>query len=526
MSDLEFEKAPAGGLAIVADEIFNSLAAHFPVCMSSDEFHFFPQFKSEGHDWSSWDDFSPDGVADIARRIVSWRKTLCAAPQEQPAGELAVEIAVLDRILSTLLEQLQKVQPHRFQPTFCLTVAAVGIAEAVQSGRQQLDRRLQGLPRFLDQVLIDTPGIPNLFAQLGHEMIIKLRDWLTGLSKISNGTGPALAALDRLQSRLNRTEKKENFQLPPDLYAVIAKDHIGCGMSLRETREELQKEIDETEEILTREALAASPRATWPEVIARLPRPATGPEGLIGLYREAIEQLGAHCADMRFLPRALLTSCPVEVTPVPEYLTPVRSAAAYSMPPGHPPAGGTFYITEAGDAQEAPLDFRLLAAHETFPGHHLLDLSRWSLTRTIRRHIELPIFYEGWASFSEEILFDTRFFSGATDRMLMAKRRYWRAIRGMTDLDLHSGKRSLTEAIDFLKEAGMTRQAAAAMARRYALKPGYQLCYTIGRRKFKDLYGRFLDSGQTTTDFVTSVLSVGEIGFDHLLQSIMNKAVE
>ena len=68
MSDLEFEKAPAGGLAIVADEIFNSLAAHFPVCMSSDEFHFFPQFKSEGHDWSSWDDFSPDGVAGAHRR--------------------------------------------------------------------------------------------------------------------------------------------------------------------------------------------------------------------------------------------------------------------------------------------------------------------------------------------------------------------------------------------------------------------------------------------------------------------------
>ena len=150
-------------------------------------------------------------------------------------------------------------------------------------------------------------------------------------------------------------------------------------------------------------------------------------------------------------------------------------------------------------------------------------MSRWGLERPIRRHIEFPIFYEGWASFSEEILFDTGYFATPTDRILMAKRRYWRAVRGMTDLDLHSGKRTLTEASADLTRAGMSPKTAEAMVRRYALKPGYQLCYTMGRRKFKTLYQRFLRTGATVENFVRSVLAEGEIDFGDLARVLLPK---
>jgi uncharacterized protein (DUF885 family) len=199
-------------------------------------------------------------------------------------------------------------------------------------------------------------------------------------------------------------------------------------------------------------------------------------------------------------------------------MRPVRSNAAYSMPPVHPPRGGTFFILQTGRTAPIPADYQLLAAHETFPGHHLLDTCRWGHERPVRRHIEFPIFYEGWASFAEELMFETRFFSGPVNRLLMAKRRFWRALRGRADFDIHMHRRTLDEAAAFLSSQGMAPRRAMAMVRRYSLKPGYQLAYTIGRRRFWRLYDNFNPQEKNPVGFARRVLAQGEIGFNHLEQ--------
>jgi uncharacterized protein (DUF885 family) len=170
-----------------------------------------------------------------------------------------------------------------------------------------------------------------------------------------------------------------------------------------------------------------------------------------------------------------------------------------------------------------PRDMMLLAAHETYPGHHLLDTRRWGHPRPLRRCLEFPLFYEGWASFGEEILFDTGFFSGPANRLLSAKRRFWRAHRGRADLNIHSGQWRLAEAALALSATGLVnRDEAWAMVRRYALKPGYQLSYTMGRRKFRQLYTACLDSGRTPARFVRDAVSHGEISFDHLAELLLS----
>ena len=197
-------------------------------------------------------------------------------------------------------------------------------------------------------------------------------------------------------------------------------------------------------------------------------------------------------------------------------MRPVRSHAAYSMPPEHPPRGGIFYILDTGAGTRMPADYRLLAAHETFPGHHLLDTCRWGHARPVRRHIEFPLFYEGWASFADELLFDTGFFSGPADHLLMAKRRFWRAMRGQVDFDIHTRRSSLDEAAAFLCKAGMRRRHAQPMVRRYCLKPGYQLAYTVGRCRFRRLYDTYRQPAGDPDAFARRVLAQGEIGFQHL----------
>jgi uncharacterized protein (DUF885 family) len=115
-------------------------------------------------------------------------------------------------------------------------------------------------------------------------------------------------------------------------------------------------------------------------------------------------------------------------------------------------------------------------------------------------------------------MFETRFFSGPVNRMLMAKRRFWRAMRGQVDFDIHMGRRTLDEAAAFLIFQGMAPRRATAMVRRYCLKPGYQLAYTMGRRRFRHLYDTFTPEEPNPVAFARRVLAQGEIGFNHLEQ--------
>jgi hypothetical protein len=84
--------------------------------------------------------------------------------------------------------------------------------------------------------------------------------------------------------------------------------------------------------------------------------------------------------------------------------------------------------------------------------------------------------------------------------MLMAKRRFWRAVRGRSiSTSTCAGERS-TKPPRFLLQ-GMDRGRAMAMVRRYSLKPGYQLAYTMGRRRFRRLYDEPVSTGKGSGRF-------------------------
>lgn len=89
-------------------------------------------------------------------------------------------------------------------------------------------------------------------------------------------------------------------------------------------------------------------------------------------------------------------------------------------------------------------------------------------------------------------------------------------MRGRVDLEIHTRRRTLEQAADLLSDSGMDHAQARAMVRRYILKPGYQLAYTIGRRKFKNLFDEFKHKGKGAPAFARLVHAQGEIAFDAL----------
>jgi uncharacterized protein (DUF885 family) len=163
----------------------------------------------------------------------------------------------------------------------------------------------------------------------------------------------------------------------------------------------------------------------------------------------------------------------------------------------------------------------MTAAHEAWPGHHLLDSCRWNLERPLRRPIESPLFYEGWACLAEEVMARTGYFDGPWDRFLLAKRRAERAARGLVDLGLQSGRMTTVQAQELLLRVGYRPEVARSVVPKYLLRPGYQLCYTLGLKQGLDLLDRY---GRDDIGlFARTVLVQGEIGFERIGQIISGK---
>lgn len=503
-------------ITALAETIFNRLARQFPVCMGSDEFHFFPQVCAAAEYASGWDDFSPGALQTLDQEMATWLRDIEDLTAQPLAWDDRVDVETLRDILHTLREQLTDVGWHRTQPTWYLTILGIGLAEATTEKPGHLATRLETLPRFLDQARGNLKRMPHLFRDLGCDMIQGLLPWLPTLPADPRLRARASEALEAFRHTLESTPTTQDCLLERDLYERMARHHMGCRQATDDIARELKDEIQETRSLLEALSHGIAPGATWQNVIAGLPPVPLPPAGVGALYQATIADLADHCAAQGLTTPAFLKRCPVNVTPIPDYMRPVRSNAAYSMPAGYPPKGGIFYIMENRSETTVPADYRLLTAHETFPGHHLLDSRRWEQRRPVRRHVEFPLFYEGWASFSEELLFDTGYFHSLTDRLLMAKRRFWRAMRGRIDLEIHTRRRSMDQAAALLVECGLPTRQATTMVKRYALKPGYQLAYTMGRRQFRRLFERDIKSPGAPAAFARRILAQGEIGFHHL----------
>ena len=517
---------PDQAIAAVAQNFFTTLSQRMPVCLSSDEFHYFPQVSPSQHSLQHWDDFSPAAVSatiadcrcclkQLSRIEAQLKRQAVPQPVPSPPAAAMIDIHQLEWMATIISEQLRVVGCHTTQATFYLTIAGIGLAQAYEAGTESWHNRLKGLPGFLAGARANLRQVPRLFRDQGLKMAATLERWLARLP-FSADLAPsllpnALTAVQQFQAHLQSLATTEAFRLDPGLYAHVAHSHLGSGLDPDAMHTALADELKATEDILRHEAERLAPGCSWQDTVRRMTPVHSADCDPYELYRNVIRSLEAHCLEQGWIAPDQAAAAPVRVAPVPDYLVPIRSAAAYSMAPGHPPTGGTFYLMP-GDLDTRPgADMHLLCAHETYPGHHLLDTARWQLPRTLRRHLEFPLIYEGWASFAEELLFDTAFCTGARDRLLMAKRRYYRALRGKVDLMLNRGTWSRAQAAGILVQAGYTAKTAAGMVTRYALKPGYQLCYTLGRQYFRKLKQLWTRKGGTLADFCRLVLSEGEI---------------
>jgi uncharacterized protein (DUF885 family) len=249
----------------------------------------------------------------------------------------------------------------------------------------------------------------------------------------------------------------------------------------------------------------------------------------VSLYREEVKRLETFFGRQGMLPMPPGGS--VRVEPTPAYLQPIRATASYSAPPflDDRVREGCFFVQvydDQGPSEEGRRrlesvhrEYRYLTAHETCPGHHLLDWSRLCRPDPIRRWIESALFYEGWACYAEQLVDEFGYDPDPRQHLIRIKRDLWRAVRGRLDLELHIGTISLEQGAERLEALGYAPQDAEKQARRITLTPGYQLCYTLGKHGLLDLRRRHVPP-LSLEDFHALVLGSGQGPFSCLEQAL------
>jgi uncharacterized protein (DUF885 family) len=166
-----------------------------------------------------------------------------------------------------------------------------------------------------------------------------------------------------------------------------------------------------------------------------------------------------------------------------------RDSSGFYFIPTYSPDSKNFYIRAA---IEEP---RPILGHEGIPGHFLQISIANHLTDEIRRHHQDGVMVEGWALYTEEMLLRRGFYppGSAAEGQILRLCRY-RAARIGVDVNLHTGRWTFEQAVEYFMEAGgLDREAATGEAGGAATDPTQKMTYITGKWEIMRLLGKYRD---------------------------------
>jgi hypothetical protein len=288
-----------------------------------------------------------------------------------------------------------------------------------------------------------------------------------------------LEAWERYKKELLYLPTRNSFAIGEEGLKKILAISLGYAKSPKEIRETAQCIYQETREKIRALAGKIDSRKTWNRIIYEGLPSVSSPKEVMQLFQREVENLR-----LFFYTQDIITfpfGEKLTVLQTPSFLQSLRATASYKAPlTGNTRGHGIFYITPGKeDLELISAHCPYLSAHETYPGHHILDHLRIHHSNPIRRQIESPLFYEGWSCYAEQLLDELGYIQDPRRQLIGLKRQLWRNLRATLDVELQIGKITLTQGAKKIEILGYSSKRAQRQIRRFALTPGYQLCYAI-----------------------------------------------
>lgn len=210
------------------------------------------------------------------------------------------------------------------------------------------------------------------------------------------------------------------------------------------------------------------------------------------------------------------------VTPIPDYEAPFTTIAYYDEPHADGSKPGEYFVNTYAPETRPRYEARVLAYHESIPGHHLQIAIAQELEAVpaFRRYGGQTVFVEGWGLYSERLSDEMGLYPEDLDRMGVLSFDAWRAGRLVVDTGIHAMGWSRQQAVDYLvAHTALATNNIDNEVDRYITTPGQALAYKIGQLEFLALRERAkaaLGEGFRLADFHDVVLSGGALSIPRL----------
>jgi len=521
----------------LARRYFNYLAGCFPVMCASDEFHFLPRAQAAAEHYDRLDNLEGSAIDGCVGQLRSFKKELDLLIAGERDLENRIDLDLLKANAAGILIEMEQNKSWQHNPLMYLKIVFIGIDHALNKPtvdtKEKIHRtlkRISAVPRLLSQAIDNIDGIPETYHRAarvmlhdGKQYFIQAVDgYCEEYSNFSKAFQKALAALNNFDKYLDASPPVDDHRFAAPSLEASLKDHFLSVLSLDEV---FKIAVDEWEENLKQVNSLQSkidPHKSWQNLYHDF-CPNIKETDTISLYRRETERLRLFFRDHGFREEDLFAS--LEIAPTPYYLKSVRGTASFAAAfSSDAREKSYFYITTGFQKTQSGVhendllikrlhrEYKFLTAHETIPGHHLLDSIRRKLENPVRSQIESPLFYEGWAYYTESLLTEQGYVKNPMEHLIDYKRRLWRSARCQIDVGLHAGFLTFADAAELLTTAGFSKKEAKRQIYRFQLNPGYQLCYSLGNYEIMKLKKAY-ESRMGSEKFHAFLLQGGELPF-------------
>ena len=189
----------------------------------------------------------------------------------------------------------------------------------------------------------------------------------------------------------------------------------------------------------------------------------------------------------------LLPKADCVVRRIPDYEAPYTTIAYYRPPHTDGSKPGEYYVNVLDPSVRPRFEARVLAVHESIPGHHLQIAIAQEMggLPAFRKHTYVTPYVEGWALYTERLADEMGLYETDLDRMGMLSFDAWRAGRLVVDTGIHALGWSRSRAKQFLEEhTALSLTNIDNEVDRYISWPGQALGYKLGQLEIASLRER------------------------------------
>jgi len=491
----------------LADEIIDNLSAFYPVLSTQKGIHDFDY---------AFTDYSGGAVRDEISRLKNFEKNLVKNySRANLTKESRTDYHLLKCDVDIALLNLNKIEWHKKNPYLYASDAVYGIYSIMVSEyaplmtrAQNINARMKLVPDLFNQAKKNLKNPPPIYIQLAREMLT------TGIDFYRSVDADLSARLPELSSELNNSASAAITAMQ-DFYEFLGTIEPGAPGSFAIGKQnydyKLQHEYflgyDSDSLLKIGENLYDQYSALYDDYLAQLEASNStidsvfvidciSKDDILRYYQWEVKQTKIFIEQNDIVPLPDgMGEC--EVIETPPFLVNMVSSIAYE-PPGvfSPVQTGLFYVRPIPDSMDAAQrearyryiqrrGFKGSVVHEAYPGHHLMFQYATQLDNRVRKWHENMCMIEGWALYSEEMMYDQGFYGDDDRRYLNILRGIiFRALRIIVDAKLQTGQFTADEAVNWMAEQlGSDTSWIRIEVNNYVLNPTIPMSYLIGKEE-------------------------------------------